>query len=387
MAGTKRDYYEVLGVARDASTEEIERAYRKLARQHHPDRNLGDTDAEAKFKEVNEAHDVLTDEARRDRYDRYGHAGLEGVPDSGFGQPSSFADIVNDLFGTFMGGPGGRRQRGPHRGSDVRMVLDIDLAEAAKGAKKEVRVRRYEVCLECAGTGSKSSQRATCNRCRGRGEFVQRQGFFELRQTCPACGGAGTVIADPCKSCAGNGRVQVERTISVTVPAGADTGLRMMVGGEGDAGEPGATRGDLELVIRVAEHRLFKREGTDLFIEGFPVTFAQAALGTTVEVPTLSGRAKLTIPPGTQTGTEFRVRNEGMPELRVNRQGAPVEHTRKGDLRVTVAVETPTHLTKRQEELLREFAEIEKKQVSPQRKSFLDKIKDLFTAPDPEPNR
>jgi len=385
---TKRDYYEVLGVSRDASTEDIERAYRKLARQYHPDRNIGDGEAEAQFKEVNEAHGILTDEARRDRYDRYGHAGLEGVPDAGFGHPSSFADIVNDLFGTFMGGaPGGRRQRGPHRGSDLRMVLDIDLAEAARGVKKEIKVRRYEVCLECAGTGSKSSKRSTCNRCKGRGEFVQRQGFFELRQSCPACNGAGTMIADPCKGCGGSGRVQVERAITVTVPPGADTGLRLMVGGEGDAGEPGAPRGDLELVIRVREHPVFQREGADLFIRWFPITFSQASLGATLEVPTLTGRAKLTVPAGTQTGTEFRVKSEGMPELRVNRQGAAMEHTRKGDLRVTVVVETPTHLTKRQEELLREFAEIEHKQVSPQRKSFLDKIKDLFTAPDPEPNR
>jgi molecular chaperone DnaJ len=388
MAGTKRDYYEVLGVSAEASTEEIERAYRKLAREHHPDRNLGDAEAEVRFKEVNEAHDVLTDEAKRDRYDRYGHAGLDGMNDPGFGPASSFADIVNDLFGSFMGGPGGRRsQRGPHRGNDLRMVLDIDLAEAARGVKKEIKVRRYEVCLECAGTGSKSNKRSTCNRCKGRGEFLQRQGFFELRQTCPACNGAGTVIADPCKGCSGSGRVQVERAISVAVPPGGDTGLRLMVGGEGDAGEPGAPRGDLELVIRVKEHPLFHREGPDLFIRWFPITFSQASLGATLEVPTLTGRTKLTIPGGTQTGTEFRVKSEGMPELRVNRQGAALEHTRKGDLRVTVVVETPTHLTKRQEDLLREFAEIEKKQVSPQRKSFLDKIKDLFTAPDPEPNR
>src|SRR5215212_2330767 len=177
--GTKRDYYEVLGVSRDADKDEIERAFRKLARQHHPDRNIGDPEAEARFKECTEAHEVLVDEAKRDRYDRYGHAGLEGMNDPGFGQASSFADIVNDLFGSFMGGPGGRRgQRGPHRGSDLRMVLDIDLVEAARGVKKEVKVRRYEVCLECAGTGSKSSKRATCNRCKGRGEFVQRQGFF-----------------------------------------------------------------------------------------------------------------------------------------------------------------------------------------------------------------
>jgi molecular chaperone DnaJ len=385
MAGTKRDYYEVLGVSRDASTDDIERAFRKLARQHHPDRNIGDAEAEVRFKECTEAHDILTDEDKRERYDRYGHAGVDGMTESNFGQPTSFADIVNDLFG-FMGG-GGRRQRGPHRGSDLRMVLDIDLAEAARGTKKQIKVRRHEVCLECAGSGSKGNRRATCSRCRGRGEFVQRQGFFELRQTCPQCQGAGTVIADPCPGCRGTGRTEVERTISVTVPPGADTGLRLFVGGEGDAGEPGAQRGDLELVVRVAEHRLFKREGADLFIEEFPITFSQAALGANLEVPTLSGRAKLQVPAGTQTGTEFRLRGEGMPELKVTRQGQPVEHTRKGDLRVTVAVETPAHLTKRQEELLRELAEIEHKQVSPQRKSFFDKIKDLFTPTETDPAR
>jgi molecular chaperone DnaJ len=387
MAGTKRDYYEVLGVSRDASTDDIERAFRKLARQYHPDRNIGDAEAEHKFKECTEAHDILTDEAKRERYDRFGHAGVEAMGEPGFGQPTSFADIVNDLFG-FMGGHGGgRRQRGPQRGNDLRMALDIDLVEAAKGVKKQVKVRRHEVCLECAGSGSKNNKRATCPRCKGRGEFVQRQGFFELRQSCPTCQGAGTVIADPCSGCRGAGRVEVERTISVTVPPGADTGLRLMVGGEGDAGEPGAPRGDLELVIRVAEHKLFHRDGTDLFIEDFPVTFSQAALGANLEVPTLNGRAKLAVPAGTQTGAEFRIRGEGMPELKVTRQGTPVENTRKGDLRVTVVVETPTQLTKRQEELLRELAEIEKKQVSPHRKGFFDKIKDLFTTPETDAAR
>lgn len=386
MAGTKRDYYEVLGVARDASTDDIERAFRKLARQYHPDRNIGDPEAEARFKECTEAHDVLTDDDKRERYNRYGHAGLDGMNEPGFGQPTSFADIVNDLFG-FMGGHGGRRQRGPQRGGDLRAVLDIDLAEAARGVKKQVKVRRHEVCLECAGTGSKNTTRATCARCRGRGEFVQRQGFFELRQTCPQCQGTGTVIADPCAGCRGAGRTEVERTISVTVPPGADTGLRLFVGGEGNAGDPGAPRGDLELVVRVAEHPLFKREGTDLFIEDVPITFSQAALGATLEIPTLTGRTKLQMPAGTQSGTEFRVRGEGMPELKVTRQGQPVEHTRKGDLRVTVVVETPTHLTRRQEELLRELAEIEHKQVSPQRKGFFDKIKDLFTPTESDPAR
>jgi molecular chaperone DnaJ len=285
-------------------------------------------------------------------------------------------------------GGGGRRggARGPQRGSDLRMALDIDLMEAAKGVKKPVKVRRLEVCLECTGTGSKSNKKATCPRCKGKGEFIQRQGFFELRQACPQCNGSGSVIADPCVKCAGAGRIQIEKEITVNIPPGADSGLRLFVGGEGDAGEPGAPRGDLELVVRVADHAMFTREGVDLFVTDLPITFSQAALGATVDIPTLNGKSTLTVPPGTQTGTEFRVRGEGMPELRVNRQGAPVENSRRGDLRVTVTVETPTHLTKRQTELLRELAEIEHRQVSPGRRGFFDKIKTLFTAPaDAEP--
>ena len=210
MAAQKRDYYEVLGVARESSTEEIEVAYRKLARKYHPDRNIGDPQAEAQFKECTEAHEVLVREELRERYDRYGHAGLQG--DAGGGQ-GGFADIMNDLFGAFMGGQQRGGRRGPQRGGDLRMALDISLLEAAQGIKKEVKVRRFEVCLECTGTGSKTNKRNTCPRCKGRGEFVQRQGFFELRQTCPTCSGAGTVIADPCTNCKGQGRVQAERTV------------------------------------------------------------------------------------------------------------------------------------------------------------------------------
>lgn len=385
----KRDYYEILMVTKEVEHEEIDKSYRRLARQYHPDRNVGDPEAEAKFKEINEAYEVLNDPEKRARYDRYGHAGLEGGGDQ-FGPASgSFSDIVNDLFGAFMGGGGGgqRRggQRGPQRGSDLRLPADITLNEAANGIKKQVKVQRLEVCLECTGTGSKSSKKNTCPRCKGKGEFIQRQGFFELRQACPQCNGSGSVIADPCGKCSGNGRIQVEREISVNIPAGADTGLRLFVGGEGDAGDPGAPRGDLELVVRVAEHSMFKREGVDLFIDDLPITFSQAALGATVDIPTLAGKSTLTIPAGTQTGTEFRIRGEGMPELRVNRQGKPVENSRRGDLRVTVMVETPTHLSKRQEELLRELAEIEHKQVSAGRRGFFDKIKNLFSAETNQP--
>ncbi len=383
----KRDYYDVMGVAKDAEADAVEKAYRKLARLHHPDRNVGEAEAEARFKEINEAYAVLADPEKRARYDRYGHAGLEGG--DAFGPAGgSFSDIVNDLFGAFMGGQGGGARRGgargPQRGSDLRMALDISLLEAAKGVKKPVKVRRLEVCLECTGTGSKSNKKATCPRCKGKGEFIQRQGFFELRQACPQCNGSGSVIADPCVKCAGAGRIQIEKEISVSIPPGSDSGLRLFVGGEGDAGEPGAPRGDLELVVRVADHPMFTREGIDLFVTDLPITFSQAALGATVDIPTLNGKSTLTVPPGTQTGAEFRVRGEGMPELRVNRQGAPVENSRRGDLRLTVTVETPTHLTKRQEELLRELAEIEHRQVSPARRGFFDKIKTLFTA-DAEP--
>ena len=383
MAAQKRDYYEVLGVARESTVEEIEVAYRKLARKYHPDRNIGDPHAEATFKECTEAHEVLTRAELRERYDRYGHEGLQG----GGGGQGGFADIMNDLFGAFMGGGQQQRRRGPQRGGDLRLALDITLLEAAQGVKKEVKVRRFETCLECTGTGSKTNKRNQCPRCKGRGEFVQRQGFFELRQACPTCAGSGTVIADPCTNCKGQGRVQGERTVSISVPPGADTGLRLFVGGEGDAGEPGGQRGDLELVVRVADHKLFQRDGVDLFIEEWPITFSQAALGTTLEIPTLTGRTKVTVPAGTQTGTEFRARGEGVPELKISRQGTPIENTRKGDLRVTVVVETPAHLTKRQEELLRALAETEHKEVSPRRKGFFEKVRDLFTTPETDAAR
>lgn len=383
MADTKRDYYEVLGVAKNASVDEIERAYRKLARQFHPDRNIGDAEAEVKFKEATEAHEVLVDSDKRERYDRHGHAGVNGNAGADFGG-GGFADIMNDLFGAFMGGGQRGGRRGPSRGGDIRLPLDIDLLEASRGVKKEVKVRRYETCNDCSGSGSKSNKRNTCQRCRGRGELIQRQGFFEMRQACPACNGAGSTIAEPCLACGGAGRVQTERTVSVTVPPGSDTGLRLVVGGEGHAGEPGGQRGDLELVVRVAEHRLFVRDGADLVIEAWPITFSQAALGTTLDIPTLTGRTKLSIPAGTQTSTEFKVRGQGLPELKIDRRGSAVENTRSGDLRVTVVVETPAQLTRRQEELLRELADIENKQVSPHRKSFFEKIKDLFSTSDSE---
>jgi molecular chaperone DnaJ len=376
---TKRDYYEVLGVERGASTDDIERAYRKLARQHHPDRNIGDTEAEHKFKEITEAHEVLVNEEKRERYDRYGHAGLD-PNDSGFGPAgATFSDIVSDLFSAFMGGGGQRRRGGPRRGSDRRQVLDLQLHEVITESRKSVSVRRHEFCTECGGKGTKTGKRMTCPQCNGRGESAQRQGFFELRQTCPRCQGEGAILADPCGTCRGDGRVEATRSVDVKVPAGSDTGLRLLLPGEGDAGQPGAERGDLELVVRIADHPDFQRDGTNL-ICAVPVSFSQAALGATLEIPTLTGKANLQVPRGTQSHTELRVAGEGLPELRVDRRGQPVGGGRRGDLRVLVVVETPNALGKRQEELLRELAELEHKQVAGPKKSFLGRVKGWFGA-------
>jgi len=376
---TKRDYYEVLGVTKDSNTEDIERAYRKLARQHHPDRNIGDSEAEGKFKEVTEAHEVLISVEKRERYDRYGHAGLDPT-DTGFGPGgSSFQDIVSDLFSAFMGSGGQARKRGSsaRRGNDRRHIVDLQLHEVVTEVKKSVTLRRMEQCGDCGGKGTKNGKRITCVQCAGRGEFSQRQGFFELRQTCPRCQGEGTVIADPCGKCKGDGRVEVSRTVEVKIPAGADTGLRLLLPGEGDAGQPGAERGDLELLVRIADHQDFQRDGIHL-VSAYPVSFSQAALGATIEIPTITGTAPLEIPKGAQSHTELRIAGEGMPELRVDRRGQPVANSRRGDLRVLIVVETPRNLTERQEELLRELAEIEHKQVSAPKAGFLGKLKGWF---------
>ncbi|MCE9532957.1 MAG: molecular chaperone DnaJ [Planctomycetes bacterium] len=381
---SKRDYYEVLGVERGSSVDEIEKAYRKLARQHHPDRNIGEAEAEIKFKEVTEAHEVLINIEKRERYDRYGHAGLD-PNDTGFGPSgSNFSDIVSDLFSAFMGGGGQSRRRGgggPKRGNDRRQILDLQLHEVITDLRKEITVNRLEACTECSGKGTKTGKRMTCVQCQGRGEFIQRQGFFELRQACPRCQGEGTVNADPCAKCRGDGRVESPQKVEVRVPAGADTGLRLVMPGEGDAGQPGGERGDLELVVRLAEHADFQRDGVHLKTETV-ISFSQAALGVTIDIPTLTGKAKLTIQPGTQSHSELRVPGEGMPELRVDRRGQPISGTRRGDLRVLVIVETPQKLTERQEELLRELAGFENKEVSSPRKSFLNKLKGWFSTAD-----
>jgi molecular chaperone DnaJ len=368
----KRDYYEILGVSRTATEVEVTKAYRKLAMQHHPDRNVGDAEAEVRFKEVTEAYEVLRDPQKRQVYDRHGHAGLSGMGGGGADPRTAFHDLFDDLLGSFFGG-GGRRQArgGPRPGRDIQAVLDIDLVEAATGVKKTQTVPREEYCKDCNGTGAKPGTKpATCRRCGGQGAVILNQGFISVQQTCRACDGRGQVITDPCPACRGNGRVEARRTIEVEIPPGVDTGNRIRYAGEGDAGDPGAPRGDLEFVIRVREHKFFHRDGHNLVCQ-WPVTFAQAALGGPIEITTLTGQKVVhDLPRGIQTHEVIRLPGHGMPNPRGGR---------KGDLLVQVVVETPTQLTPEQDQLFRKLAELEHTHVSGPRKGFFGKMKDLLT--------
>lgn len=369
----KRDYYEVLSVTRSATEVEITKAYRKLAMQHHPDRNVGDAEAEVRFKEVTEAYEVLRDPQKRAVYDRHGHAGLSGA--AGGGQGVDLGDLFGDLLGSFFGGGGGggggRRHRGgPRPGRDIQAVLDIDLVEAATGVKKSQTVPREEFCTTCNGSGAKAGTKpTTCKRCGGQGAVLLNQGFISVQQTCRACEGRGVVITDPCGACRGHGRVESRRTLEVEIPAGVDTGNRIRYAGEGDAGDPGAPRGDLEFVIRVREHKFFHRDGHNLVCQ-WPVSISQAALGGPIEITTLTGQKVVhELPRGTQTHEVIRVFGHGMPNPRGGR---------KGDLLVQVVVETPTNLTPEQEDLLRRLAETTKTSVAGPRKGFFGKLKDLL---------
>lgn len=363
---TKRDYYEVLGVPRHATAEEIKKAYRQAALKYHPDRNP-EPDAEEKFKEASEAYQVLSDPDKRARYDRYGHQAPGGFDFTDF----SFMhldDLFGEIFGDFFGGP---RARGPRRrrGADLRYDLTITFLEAARGTEKTISIPRHAPCEKCRGSGAKpGTAPVACPTCRGVGQLRYQQGFFSVSRTCGHCQGKGTVVQTPCPDCRGRGVLEVERKLKVKIPAGVDNGAALRLRGEGELGELGGPPGDLHVVITVEPHPVFERQGTELILD-LPISFPQAALGDEVEVPTLDGPAKLKIPAGTQTGKVFRLKGKGMPDL----QGYE-----RGDLHVRVFVEVPTKLNKEQKELLKRLAEISGEEISPQRQSFLDKVKDLL---------
>jgi molecular chaperone DnaJ len=364
----KRDYYEILGVPRDADENEIRKAYRRLAMQHHPDRTQGNKESEEKFKELSEAYAVLTDPEKRANYDQFGHAGM-GAGFQGFGDFGGFGDIFGDVFETFFGGATATRRSRAQRGEDVVYELTITLEEAYEGFERDISIPRKETCAECGGSGlAPGTSRTMCPVCQGAGKIRQAQGFFSITRTCHRCGGLGNVIETPCKECKGEGRSRSVRKLRVLIPPGVDSGSRIRYRGEGQAGSYGGAVGDLYIIINVKEHDLFEREGDNLLCE-VPISFPQAALGTQLELPTLDGRAALKIPPGTQTHKVFRIRNKGMPNLRGRG---------RGDLFIRVVVETPTKLNERQRDLLEEFARIAGDEVYPLTRKFLDKFKEVF---------
>ena len=374
----KRDFYEVLGVVRTASFEEIKKAYRGKAKELHPDRNKDNPDAEAQFKEVNEAYDVLKDAEKKAAYDRYGHAAFEGGMGGGRGGygggqgdfASAFSDVFEDLFGDFMGGRGGQGGRSrATRGSDLRYNMRVTLEEAFKGAQKTITVPGSSACTACNGTGAEGgAEPQTCPTCSGLGKVRAQNGFFTVERTCPTCGGQGQVVKNPCRVCHGAGRVEKERTLSVNIPAGVETGTRIRLAGEGEAGLRGGPAGDLYIFLEVREHAIFQRDGVHLFCR-VPVSITSAALGGEVEVPTIDGgRSRVKIPAGSQSGRQMRLRGKGMPALR----GGTV-----GDMVIELAVETPVNLTTRQKELLREFEKIEAEN-NPEGASFFKKVKSFW---------
>lgn len=370
----KRDYYEVLGIGRDAQGDAIKSAYRKLAMQFHPDRNPGDSEAEARFKEATEAYEVLKDQQKRAAYDRFGHAAFENGGAGagrahGFDFASGFSDIFDEVFGDFMGGRRGRANAG--RGADLRYNLDISLEDAFHGRKVDIRVPTSVTCDECDGTGAEGgAEPVVCATCGGVGKVRSQQGFFTIERTCPACGGHGQVIDKPCGACGGSGRRHEEKTLAVNIPPGVDDGTRIRLADEGEAGLRGAPPGDLYIFLNIRSHPLFERDGADIFCT-VPIPMATAALGGEVEVPTVDGtRAKVSVPEGTQSGQQFRLRSKGMTVL--NSKG-------RGDMYIQTAVETPVNLTKKQKELLREFRDAGgSKTQNPQSEGFFARVKDFW---------
>ncbi|MEW6162028.1 MAG: molecular chaperone DnaJ [Nitrospirota bacterium] len=360
-----KDYYEILGVLREASEADIKKAFRQLALKYHPDRNPGDKGAEEKFKEINEAYSCLSDPEKRANYDRFGI--VEGVG-AGFGPfGAGFGDIFEDIFGDFFGTFTGHRRPRPTKGNDLRYDLDITLMEAASGTEKILEVPKWENCTECRGTGSTPGKGpVTCPNCKGTGHVRIQQGFFSISKTCGKCNGSGKIITDPCKVCKGHGRVKKFRSITVKIPAGVDSGSRLRITGEGDPGLYGGSPGDLFVILNVEEHPFFKRDGADIFCE-VPISFPQAALGAEIEAPTLDGTSKIRIPPGTPSGRIFHIKGKGLPKV-----GSHV----RGDQIVRVYVDVPRKLTPRQRELLEEFSRINGDEIA---KSFKEKLKDLFS--------
>ncbi len=373
---TKRDYYEVLGVEKTASDDDIKRAYRKLAGKHHPDRNPGDEAAITAFKEAAEAFDVLSTAEKRARYDRFGHAGVEGMgrgAGGGMGDVGDIMDAFGEMFGDLFGGGGGRRGGGSRakRGNSLQTSLTIELLDAAVGCSRELEIDRHVSCVTCGGTGAKPGTKpVSCDYCGGRGQVVQSQGFFRVQTTCPACRGSGQIVRDKCADCRGSRFVARASKITVKVPAGVDNGMQLCLRGEGEAGESGGPAGDLYVEMHVKPHALFERDGRHLTCR-VPITFAQAALGTELDIPILTGKHQVAVVAGTQPGDVLRLRGQGMPDP----HGGP-----RGDLHVQFQVEVPKKLTKKQEELLRQLAELDDKQVSAHRKSFFESVKEFFGA-------
>ena len=374
MASTKRDYYEVLGVNRDAGEDEIKKAYRKLAMKYHPDRNPDNPKAEEQFKEAKEAYEILSDDQKRAAYDQYGHAGVDpsmgGGPGGGQGF-GNFSDAFGDIFGDIFGGGRGQRSN-VYRGADLRYNMELSLEEAARGTETKIRIPVMAECETCHGSGARpGTSPVTCTTCNGHGQVRMQQGFFSVQQTCPKCHGTGKMVKDPCPTCNGGGRVKQHKTLSVKIPAGVDEGDRIRQSGEGETGVNGGPPGDLYVVVHLKKHDIFERDGANLHCE-MPISFTTAALGGEIEVPTLDGHAKMKIPAETQTGATFRLRGKGIKPLRGNENG---------DLYCHVLVETPVKLNERQKELLRELESLnleDAEKHNPKAKSWFDKAKEFF---------